>query len=144
MRRLSAARGLAGVAAGVVVLVGVAAGALSTLVADYPTFRNYVILALSPFVCMALIQGAEAQMLLAVTGIGLIVFLLNSSRQNFRSIEENLRLSRENIALITDLRRRGLLDDTVVMITSEILPLEWMRRSAVWWPNEPASNRSAP
>lgn len=101
-----------------VVMAGVAAGALSTLVADYPTYRNYVILALSPIVCMALMQGAEMQMLLAVMGIMLIVFLLNSGRQNFRSIEDSLRLYQENIALITDLRREkeGVLSDAEVMM----------------------------
>ncbi len=101
-----------------VVLVGVAAGAMNTLVADYPTFRNYVILVLSPIVGMALLQGTELQLLLGLMGGVLIVFQLNSGRQNSRSVLEALRLYHENIALITDLRREKdrVLSDAEVMM----------------------------
>ena len=101
-----------------VVLVGVAAGAMSTLAADYPTYRNYVVLVLSPIVGMALLQGAELQLLLGLMGGVLIVFQLNSGRQNSRSILEALRLYHENIALITDLRHEKdrVLSDAEIMM----------------------------
>ena len=89
----------------VLVLSGVAAGALSALAPDFPTYRNYVLLSLVPLVLLALLRREELQLIIGLLGMLLIVFLLNSGRKSSQSIVDSLTLRHQNAGLIEDLQR---------------------------------------
>lgn len=89
----------------ILVLSGVAAGALSVLAADFATYRNFVVLALAPVVVHAFTLAGEMPFLIGMLGILLIVFLLKSGRQNSNSIIESLTLRHHNALLAEDLAK---------------------------------------
>lgn len=90
----------------VVILFGVAAGAMSVLAADFSTYRNYVILTLLPMAALSFLRGDELQMMLGLLTLIFIGFLLRAGSQHSRSILDSLTLNHENQALIEDLQRQ--------------------------------------
>lgn len=86
------------------IVAGVAAGALSALAADYPSYRIYVVLTTLPLALNALLRGGTIQPVIGGLAILLALFLLRSGRQNSQSIIDALVLRHQNAALIEDLR----------------------------------------
>ncbi len=87
------------------ILTGVAAGALSTLAGDFPSYRSYVLLTLMPLVLMGFHRGGSVQIMIAVIVSLLIVFLIQAGYQNAHNIALSLELRHKNAGLVEDLRR---------------------------------------
>ncbi|MCB1801711.1 MAG: EAL domain-containing protein [Gammaproteobacteria bacterium] len=89
----------------ILVLSGVAAGALSVLTADFATYRNFVLLTLAPVVTHAFSMDGEMPTLIGMLGLLLITFLLKSGKQNSDAIIESLTLRHHNALLAEDLAK---------------------------------------
>lgn len=87
------------------ILTGVAAGALSTLAGDFPSYRSYVLCTLTPLILMGFYRGGSVQIMIAVIVSLLIVFLIQAGYQNASNIGLSLELRHENADLVKNLRR---------------------------------------
>lgn len=90
----------------VLVIAGMSAGALNALGADFPSYRNYVALALGPLSIMALAQGSQMQTAVGLLILLLLGFLLKSGRQNANTIEDTLQLRYANADLLENLKQQ--------------------------------------
>ena len=87
----------------ILVIAGIAAGALSSLAADYVTYRNYVVACLAPAAVLALWVQSGLQTGSGMLIVLLMLFLLRSAQRTSDSIIHSLQLRYENASLLEDL-----------------------------------------
>ena len=87
------------------VLAGVAAGAIGTLNPDYPAYRNYVILVLLPIGLTKTSQGIQPHLVIGVLTLVMMIYLLRAGKNTAKSIAESLRLHHVNAALVEQLAK---------------------------------------
>ncbi|MEJ1355460.1 MAG: EAL domain-containing protein [Candidatus Sedimenticola sp. (ex Thyasira tokunagai)] len=87
----------------VLVLAGLAAGAITVLAADFPSFLGYTGFALLPIALISLWQGDTLHVGMGTLVIALLAFLQRAARNLSKSFITSLRLRYENRALVTQL-----------------------------------------
>ncbi len=87
------------------VLAGVSAGALTTMTADFASYRNHVLLALAPICVLAFSFGTASQMSIGLLILLMAVFLLQSGKGMADTVLESFDLRYRNADLVDDLRR---------------------------------------
>ena len=104
----------------ILVIAGMAAGSLSSLMADYPSYRNYVFLSLAPVAGATLLGQNRLQMGVGLLVLLLMLFLLRSGNRASKSIQRTLQLRYENADLIEGLERekRRLVTEAETMMST--------------------------
>lgn len=104
----------------ILVVAGIAAGALSSLAGDFKTYRNYVLLSLLPLVASAIWQGGGLRVGVGLLLLFLTVFLVQSGKRTSQSIVSSLQLRFENKSLVRELEREKnrLLNDAESLMNS--------------------------
>lgn len=87
----------------ILVLAGLAAGAMTVLAADFPSFLGYTGFALMPVAITSLIQGDSLHLGMGSLVIALLLFLQRAAKRLNRSFHTSLCLRYENQALVTQL-----------------------------------------
>jgi diguanylate cyclase (GGDEF)-like protein len=87
------------------VLIGMAAGALSVNITDYVTYRLFVTLALLPPAANLITAPHGIQISTGVLMLLLAAFLIMSGRRNYNTMMDSIRLRYRNAELLQDLAR---------------------------------------
>jgi diguanylate cyclase (GGDEF)-like protein len=87
------------------VLVGMAAGALSVNMTDYLTYRLFVVLTLAPVALLMVSRNETLQRPIGVLLALLVLFLFVTGRRNHRTMMDSIRLRFRNADLLADLAR---------------------------------------
>ena len=100
------------------VLIGMAAGALSVNITDYVTYRLFVGLALLPAAFNLITAPRGIQTSTGVLILLLAVFLIMSGRRNYRTMMDSIRLRYRNAELMQDLaqEKQRLINEAETMI----------------------------
>lgn len=89
----------------VLVLAGLAAGALTVHAPDYGSYISYAIPTLLPVGVASLFQGTNLHLGMGVLVIALLLFLLRAGRRMYDSFISSLELRYENRSLLNDLEQ---------------------------------------
>lgn len=89
----------------VLVVAGLSAGALSVMTADFPAYRNFILLTLVPIGTIAMLRGEQLQVAIGGLIFILLIFLLRAGKATCRAVHESLQLRYENAELLADLEQ---------------------------------------
>ncbi len=89
------------------VLAGVAAGAIGTLNSDYPAYRNYIVLVLLPIGLTKAFQNAQPHPVIGILTLLMMIYLLRAGKSTAKSVTESLRLRYVNDALIKQIAKEN-------------------------------------
>lgn len=103
-----------------IVLVGLAAGALVVMVPDYLSFMSYAVSLLLPVAIRTISEGDELHVATGILTAALLAFLLRSGKRFTNSLQTSLQLRYENQALVDSLgQEKNRLDNRLGRILND-------------------------